>query len=133
MIKNTLPTRTLQALALAVCVAAPGAIAQEAAYSAEFERPYGFAYGAEDRPFDANTRDRLGNRVIVNGLIEGGTTLGGGLNTGWGQTQGGSGMLGAGTAIGNQLNVVTNGSNNTIIIDSIQTNTGDQTVVISGE
>lgn len=133
MIKTLFSTRTLQAAALVACVAAPGAFAQEAAYSAEFERPYGYAYGSEERPFDANTRDRLGNRVIVNGLIEGGTTLSGGLNTGWGQTQGGMGMLGSGMAIGNQLNVITNGSNNTIIIDSIQTNTGDQTVVISGE
>ena len=42
-------------------------------------------------------------------------------------------MLGTGTAIGNQLNVITNGNYNTVIIDSTQINNGDQTVVLKGE
>lgn len=113
-------------------LAAP-ASAQAASYTSEFERPYGYGYGDEQRPFEADTRDALGNRVIINGLIEGGTGLGTGLYTGWGQTEGASGMLGSGTAVGNQLNVITNGSNNTIIIDSTQINNGDQTVVLNGE
>ncbi|MEM1086689.1 MAG: holdfast anchoring protein HfaA [Pseudomonadota bacterium] len=116
----------------AFALAAP-ASAQAASYTSEFERPYGFGYGEEQRPFSANTRDRSGNRVIINGLIEGGSGLGTGLYTGWGQTDGASGMLGTGTAVGNQLNVITNGSNNTIIIDSTQINNGDQTVVLNGE
>ena len=107
--------------------------AQEASSVSEFERPYGYGYGQEDRPFSANTRDRLGNRVIINGLIEGGSGLGTSLYTDWGQTEGGYGMIGSGTAVGNQLNVITNGSNNTIIIDSTQINNGDQTVVLNGE
>ncbi|MCI4643735.1 MAG: holdfast anchoring protein HfaA [Hyphomonadaceae bacterium] len=115
-------------------VATPlAATAQEAGYLSEFERPYGFSYGAEERPFDAGTRDINGNRVVVNGLINGGTGLGFGMNTGWGQTDGASGMLGTGTAVGNQLNVITNGSNNTIIIDATQINNGDQNVVLNGE
>ncbi|MEM1037681.1 MAG: holdfast anchoring protein HfaA [Pseudomonadota bacterium] len=109
------------------------ATAQAASYTSEFERPYGYGYGEEQTPFSAGTRDRLGNRVIINGLIEGGSGLGTGLYTGWGQTDGASGMLGTGTAVGNQLNVITNGSNNTIIIDSTQINNGDQTVVLNGE
>jgi holdfast attachment protein HfaA len=121
------------AILAAGALAAPAATAQEAGYLAEFERPYGWDYGSESRPFDADSRDRQGNRVIINGLLEGGTSLGRGLNTGWGQTQGGSGMLGSGMAVGNQLNVITNGSNNTIIIDSTQINDGDQTVVLNGE
>lgn len=119
------------AFGLVSVLATSAASAQEAGYLAEFERPYGWDYGSEQRPFEASTRDLNGNRVIVNGLIEGGTTLGQGLNTNWGAL-GGSGMLGSGSAIGNQLNVVTNGSNNTIIIDSTQINNGDQTVVIGG-
>ena len=107
--------------------------AQAASSVAEFERPYGLGYGEESAPYSANTRDRLGNRVIINGLIEGGSGLGTGLYTGWGQTEGAVGMLGNGTAVGNQLNVITNGSNNTIIIDSTQINNGDQTVVLNGE
>lgn len=107
--------------------------AQAAGSVSEFERPYGYGYGQEQTPYSANTRDRLGNRVIINGLIEGGSGLGTGLNTGWGQTDGATGMIGSGTAVGNQLNVITNGSNNTIIIDSTQINNGDQTVVLNGE
>ncbi len=107
--------------------------AQAAGSVSEFERPYGYGYGQEQTPYSANTRDRLGNRVIINGLIEGGSGLGTGLNTGWGQTEGAAGMIGSGTAVGNQLNVITNGSNNTIIIDSTQINNGDQTVVLNGE
>lgn len=109
------------------------ATGQEAGYLTEFERPYGFGYGQEEQPFDAGTRDVNGNRVVVNGLIGGGTGLGFGLNTGWGQTDGASGMIGTGTAVGNQLNVITNGSNNTIIIDATQINNGDQSVVLNGE
>ena len=94
---------------------------------------YGYGYGSESTPYSANTRDRLGNRVIINGMIEGGSGLGTGLYTGWGQTDGASGMIGTGTAVCNQLNVITNGSNNTIIIVSTQINNGDQTVVLNGE
>lgn len=128
-------TRLLLAgLALGGVSAAPmSALAQEAGYYAEFERPYGFGYGEEDRPFDARTRDANGNRVVVNGLIEGGTGLGLGLSSRWGQTENLPGMIGSGTAIGNQLNVITYGSNNTIIVDSTQINSGDQTVVLNGE
>jgi len=121
-------------IALSGFIAAPAATAQEAGYLAEFERPYGFAYGEESRPFDAGTRDTAGNRVIVNGrILDSTSTLNGGLNTGWGQTGGASGMLGTGTALGNQLNVITNGNYNTVIIDSTQINNGDQTVVLNGE
>jgi len=115
-------------------MAAPAASAQEAGFLAEFERPYGFAYGEESQPFDAQTRDSAGNRVIVNGrIINDTSTLNGGLNTGWGQTSGASGLLGNSSAIGNQLNVVTNGSFNTVIIDSTQINNGDQSVYLNGE
>lgn len=119
--------------AASLLAAALPANAQEASSVSEFERPYGYGYGDETRPFSARTRDRLGNRVVINGLIEGGSGLGTGLYTDWGQTDGAHGMIGTGTAVGNQLNVITNGSNNTIIIDSTQINNGDQTVVLNGE
>lgn len=119
--------------ALTVLAIAPNAQAQAASSASEFERPYGFSYGEESRPYSAASRDASNNRVVINGLINGGTSLGTGLYTGWGQTQGASGMIGTGTAVGNQLNVITNGSNNTIIIDSTQINNGDQNVVLNGE
>lgn len=125
---------TAGVFALTCLIAAPAATAQEASSLSEFERPFGFAFGEEQRPFDPSTRDSAGNRVIVNGrLLDGNSTLNGGLNTAWGQTGGASGLLGSGTAIGNQLNVVTNGSFNTVIIDSTQINNGDQTAVLNGE
>ena len=129
---NQAVVATALGLAGTFAIAAP-ASAQAASFTSEFERPYGYGYGEEQRSFDAGTRDRLGNRVIINGLIEGGSGLGTGLYTGWGQTDGASGMLGTGTAVGNQLNVITMGSNNTIIIDSTQINNGDQTVILNGE
>ena len=39
----------------------------------------------------------------------------------------GGGTFGQATAVGNQLNVVTTGSNNIVIVDSNQINNGDQT------
>ncbi|WP_084397291.1 holdfast anchoring protein HfaA [Henriciella aquimarina] len=116
--------------AISVC---PKAEAQAASAVSEFERPYGFGYGQESTPYSARSRDTSNNRVVINGLIEGGTGLGTSLYTGWGQTEGARGMIGTGTAVGNQLNVITNGSNNTVIIDSTQINNGDQTVVLNGE
>lgn len=114
--------------------AAASAAAQSAAGLSEFERPFGYAYGEESQPFRAANRDANGNQVVVNGrMMFGRSTLHGGLSTAWGQTEGAAGMLGTGSAIGNQLNVVTHGSNNTIVIDAEQVNTGDQTVVLNGE
>ena len=119
--------------ALTAVAVIPQADAQAASTVSEFERPYGFGYGQESQPYSAASRDANGNRVIINGMIEGGTGLGTSLSTGWGQTEGAAGMIGSGTAIGNQLNVITNGNYNTVIIDSTQINNGDQNVVLNGE
>ena len=44
-------------------------------------------------------------------------------------------MMGTASAIGNQLNVVTVGNNNTVVVNSRQTNNGNQTanVNLSGQ
>ncbi|MEO0467743.1 MAG: holdfast anchoring protein HfaA [Pseudomonadota bacterium] len=132
---NAIARTTFKSLALffALSVHADVSLAQQASYLTEFESPYGLGYGQDQRGFTAGTRDSAGNRVIVNGLLEGGTGLGTGLNTAWGQTGNASGMIGSGTAIGNQLNVITTGNYNTVIIDSTQINNGDQDVVLNGE
>ena len=133
-LKTDTLTGLLGLAALTAIAVTPRAEAQAASTVSEFELPYGFGFGQESQPYSgASGRDANGNRVIVNGLIEGGTGLGTGLYTGWGQTEGARGMIGTGTAVGNQLNVITNGSNNTVIIDSTQINNGDQTVVLNGE
>lgn len=109
--------------------------AQEAIVSGQFERPYGMSYGQETSPYEPGTRDLNGNRVIVDGRIidsRDSSSLSFGMNTPWGTTRG-TGMIGQSQAIGNQLNVITNGNYNTIIIDNTQINNGDQTAILNGE
>lgn len=102
----------------ALCFASAAA-AQSASSVSDLERPFGMGYENFDRPIEASTRDENGNRVIVNGRMDIEGTLSGGLMdnyaTGWGSAQ----------AIGNQLNVVTTGNYNTVIVDSTQINNGD--------
>lgn len=111
------------------------------AYGGEFERPYGYGYGQEAQPFDANTRDANGNRLILDGRLMTGmdqstlsTAYASGSAAAWAQSSGGAGSgYSSGSAIGNQLNVITQGNYNTVIVNAQQTNTGDQTTVLNGK
>ncbi len=85
--------------------------------------PYGGSLGEQNRAFDPPGRDASGNRVIVNGRILSAAEASS-LSSGFDKSDSGSGF-GASTAIGNQLNVVTQGSWNTVIVDSTQINNGD--------
>jgi holdfast attachment protein HfaA len=87
-------------------------------------------YGASNMNTTSNysMRDANGNLTMVNGMIEPSqvsqnsqTSYSGGVGTSSAQNQGQA------TAIGNSLNVTVVGSHNTTIIDSEQTNTGNQT------
>ena len=110
-------TFTLAAVA-ALCVASAAA-ADPIPGTGDIERPFGMGYDNFDRPIETSTRDANGNRVIINGRMEIEGTLSGGLMdnyaTGFGSAQ----------AVGNQLNVVTQGNYNTVIVDSTQINNGD--------
>lgn len=88
----------------------------------DFSRGYGMGYDSFDTPINPQTRDANGNRVIVNGRIELEGTLSGGLMDSYGSAQ----------AIGNQLNVVTQGNWNTVIVDSTQINNGDISADVGG-
>lgn len=109
--------------------------------SGEFERPFGYGYGEEQAAFDANSRDANGNRVILDGRIMTGmdqSTLSAvnGSAGAWAQASAGAGFGGgitSGAAIGNQLNVITQGNWNTVIVNSTQTNNGNQTTVLNGK
>lgn len=103
------------------------ALAQSmASNAASFNAGYGRTSGSENRPVDVSTRDANGNRVIVDGLILTGedqssfSSTSGAVDAfaGVGSSSGGA------SAIGNNLVVVTQGSYNTVIVNSKQTNTG---------
>lgn len=127
---------TLTALAAATVVVSAGPAAAQAgrpAISNEFDRPYGMGYGQEILPYEARTRDVNGNRVILDGRIVVGddlSTLPAGLYNMNGLMSGGTGLngIGSGQGIGNQLNVITQGSWNTVVVTSTQTNNGDISV-----
>ncbi len=109
----------------ALFVAAP-AFAQAPTSAGEFERGFGMGYASFDTAIEAGTRDENGNRLIVNGQIMGSSSLSGGLGDGF------SSGIGSAQAIGNQLNVVTQGNWNTVIIDSTQINNGDISADVQG-
>lgn len=92
-------------------------------------------YGAMNQNTAANysLRDQNGNLTMVDGQI---TSANFSNGSGAGSASAGVGTGGAGSAygqamaVGNQLNVTTIGFNNTVIINSQQTNTGSQTAVV---
>ena len=96
--------------------------------AADFETSYGVAYfGAEEQPIEAGTRDANGNRLIVNGRIMESSSLSGGVGD---SDDPFNQSIAASSATGNQLNVITSGSFNTVIVDSTQNNSGDITATV---
>lgn len=115
-------------LTLAILLAGSNANAQtRPSYANEFSRPYGLNVGDEISPFDARTRDLNGNRTVVDGVIVTGDDL---SSLPLGMYNTGTNYSGTGTAVGNQLNVSTTGSYNTVVVNSSQVNNGNQTVII---
>lgn len=112
-------TLTLLALAAAAAIASPAYADDPFASAGDIERPFGMGWESFDRPINPSTRDANGNRVIVNGRMEIEGTLSGGIMDGF------ASGIGSAQAIGNQLNVVTQGNYNTVIVDSTQINNGD--------
>jgi holdfast attachment protein HfaA len=120
----------IAALVLAASLAATAAQAQAWSNSAGYN-----GYGAmnQNTPINTSLRDANGNLTMVDGQI---TSANFGTSSGAGTASAGVGTGGAGSAygqamaVGNQLNVTTIGFNNTVIIDSRQTNTGNQTAVV---
>ncbi len=139
MTNYSVSTATIKVATLLISAAALTGLAATA-QTADFERPIGFGFGQEQQPFQPGTRDVNGNRLIVDGRIITGDDLSSfstnSLASG-GQSLTGAGFFnqpqGNNTAIGNQLNVITEGSFNTVIVESNQTNNGDQTAILNGE
>jgi len=90
----------------------------------DVERAFGMGWDNFDAPINPSSRDENANRTIVNGRMELEGTLSGGLQDGYATA------FGSAQAIGNQLNVVTQGNYNTVIVDSTQINNGDVSATI---
>lgn len=129
--------------------------AQVATSSSDYNHPYGMSSDQSNDPVNASLRDSNGNLTVVNGvftsssfsqqsgvqqagMIGSGATasgagFGGATAFSGGVSSGGSTSIGgvSATSIGNSLNVVTVGNNNTVVVDSNQTNNGNQSASVN--
>ena len=104
--------------------------------SASFNGGFNRSPGSENGPVDVQMTDVNGNLVVVNGQIT--SASAGSIFASAGAVASASGIAGAAdsfsgaggssaSAIGNNLSVVTQGNNNTVIVNSVQTNNGNVT------
>ena len=113
----------LMMLSLAGAAAAQTLEANVSSYNAGWGR----VPGQDNQPVSAGTRDANGNRVIIDGIMQTGvdqSSFSRADGGSWGSSGVGS-QSGSSTAIGNNLVVITQGSWNTVIVDSHQTNNGN--------
>jgi len=95
--------------------------------SANYNAPIGMAGTSMNAPVNSSLRDANGNLEVVDGKITSSSFAEvGGVQSFNPGSSGVGGMNGSSTAIGNQLSVVTTGSNNIVIVDSTQINNGNQ-------
>ena len=143
---------TAAASAMTIMALSGVAHAQEYDNSSDYSHPYGIAANSTNAPVTGSLRDGNGNLEVVNGQflssamtqqsgVQNMNPLTGGVfgssSMSLGSSSSGSVMTGSGvgtqtstgtaTAIGNSLNVITNGNNNTVIVNSRQVNNGNQT------
>ncbi len=128
MVATFLKTAPVALAALMACGSAAQAQTMTS-NSASMNAGYGRVSGEENRLNDFGGRDANGNRLIVDGVIQSGEDQSTFTRTGGGVWSSGSGvgMGGSSTAIGNNLVVVTQGSWNTVIVNSSQVNNGNVT------
>lgn len=120
----------LAAASLASAAAYPIA-AHAADFSSDeaYSHPYGLAPGQENQAPNFSLRDENGNLTIVNGQF---TSSAVSQQSGLSTMSSGVGFGGVqATAVGNSLNVVTIGSGNTVIVNSHQQNSGNQTAAVT--
>ncbi len=143
---------TVTASAMALLALSSTAQAQQYDNSGDYSHPYGMAASSTNAPVTGSLRDSNGNLEVVNGQflssamtqqsgVQNMNPLTGGVfgssSMSLGSSSSGSVMTGSGvgsqtttgtaTAIGNSLNVITTGNNNTVIVNSRQVNNGNQT------
>jgi len=136
--------RSLLPIVTAACgLLAAQAYAGDYSSAASYNSPYGMSAGQENQPVNASLRDANGNLTVVNGQFTSSamsqqsgaqqmSALGSSsVSTGVGSGAGSGGLFGAATAVGNALNVVTVGNNNTVVVTAEQNNSGNQTANVS--
>lgn len=95
------------------------------------EAGYGNARAMESATFNPSTRDSQGNRIIKDGVIQTGSggsqlsTVANAASALYGAAFFESGANNSATAVGNLVNVTVEGSNNTIVLNSVQNNSGN--------
>jgi holdfast attachment protein HfaA len=127
------PSLAVRASALVSALAVAGVAQAQSldSNSAAFNAGYGRVAGSENHVVQYSTRDANGNRVIVDGVMLTGadqSVYSSGHSSGSLDSYsgvGGYGSYGGSTAIGNNLTVITQGNNNTVIVNSTQTNNGN--------
>ena len=97
------------------------------ASSASYNAGYGRTAGQENQPVNVQLSDTNGNMVVENGLIRNSASGSVFASASAGVETSYSGAGGTASAIGNNLSVVVEGSYNTVIVNSTQTNTGTVT------
>ena len=153
MPRKTIPIGLAAIAALAISGAAN---AQVYSSASSYNSPYGMTQAEENAPVNSSLRDGNGNLELVNGQFltssmsqqsgvqnmnpltgngVGAQSMSlGSSNSGQVQTGSGVGQVtatGTATAIGNSLNVITVGNDNTVVVNSRQTNNGNQTANVS--
>jgi holdfast attachment protein HfaA len=138
-------SKLILAAAAGLLVCAGTAQAGDYSQSSSYNQGYGMTAGEENAPVNASLRDANGNLTIVNGQftssqmsqssgVQQMSTIGGSMSS-MGSVSNTTGVGGVSTAtataIGNSLNVVTVGNNNTVVVNSTQTNNGNQTATTS--
>ncbi len=131
-----------------------GSASAQITTASDYNHPYGMTQAGENASVDPSLRDANGNLTVVNGqfvsspmsqetglqtmgVLGAGTlaahssTVSGASVTTLGAGFGGATTMGAASAIGNSLNVVTVGNNNTVIVNSKQINNGNQTANVN--
>lgn len=124
-------THSKKILALALLAASVATGAQAGNY---YDSGSYNGYGATNMNTASNfsLRDGNGNLTMVDGqFVPSNYSSNSGSQYAGVGTSGAGAAYGQASAIGNSLNVVTVGSNNTVIIDSKQTNNGNQNASVS--
>ncbi|MDR3528714.1 MAG: holdfast anchoring protein HfaA [Rhizomicrobium sp.] len=138
-----IPTRhTILAAGLCAAALCSAAGAADFSNAASYNSAYGMTAGQENQAVNPSLRDANGNLSVVNGQFTSSSfsrqtgvqtmgTISSSSLSSLGTTSGAGTTYGSATAIGNSLNVVTVGNNNTVIVNSTQTNTGNITAKTS--